>query len=83
MADIEFTIPDPTQEEVDQMAAHLAVLDPNREGVTMNRLRTFYPKLGWGHIMVRLAALKAAGRATVEKRSGGGPVQFEYWTLVE
>lgn len=83
MADIEYTIPEPTQEEVDQIAAQLAMIDPERKGVTMNKLRVFYPKLGWGHILARLAALKAAGRATSKLRAEGGPVQFEFWTLTE
>lgn len=80
---VEYTIPEPTQAEVDDIAAKIAVLDPDKAGITMNKLRVFYPKTGWGHILARLAALKAAGRVKSELRGGAGPVPFEYWTLTE
>lgn len=80
---VEYTIPEPTTAEVDDMAAKLAALDPDRKGVEMKDLRVFYKKLGWGHVLARLATLKQAGRVKSELRGGSGPVQFEYWTLTE
>lgn len=81
MADQEYTIPEPTTAEVNDLAAKIAALDPDGKGVEMRQLRVFYPRIGWGHLMVRLAALKAAGRAKQEMRRGNGPLPVEYWTL--
>lgn len=81
MAD--YVIPTPTQEELDLLASQLVMIDPNGEGVTMDKLRVFYPKLGWGHIQARLNALKEAGRVTRKLRSTGGAVPFEFWTVVQ
>lgn len=77
----DYVIPEPTQEELDELAANIATLDPNGEGITMNKLRAFYPRLGWGHIQKRLEALKTAGRASSKLRSTGQKVRYEFWKL--
>lgn len=82
MADTqEYVIPEPTTAEIDDLAAKLAVVDPDGGGIPMNRLRVFYPKLGWGFLQKRLEALRAQGRVTSDLRNTGGAVSFEYWTL--
>lgn len=83
MADREYTIPTPTTAEVNQLAVHMAALDPDNKGLEMRQLRAFYPKLGWGHLLARLAQLRASGRATSKLVGGSGPVPVEIWTLTE
>lgn len=73
-------LPEPTAAELDTLAAQLALLDPEKEGVTMNRLRAFYPTEGWDIIGKRLAALVAQNRA--RSWMSGSPVPFQYFALV-
>lgn len=72
----------PTTAEIDTLASQLAVLDPNREGIDVTKFRAFYPKLGFGHIERRLAALEAAGRVSRDYRANAGGIMIEYWTAV-
>lgn len=80
---IEYTIPEPTQSEVDDLAAKLAVIDTKKAGVTIDQIAPLYKGTGRAHILARLATLEKAGRAKSELRSGSGPVAFQYWTLSE
>jgi hypothetical protein len=77
-----YSPPVPTTAEVDAIAAQLAMLDPNREGIDVTKFRAFYPKLGYGHIERRLAALEAAGRVRRSVRANAGGIMIEYWTTV-
>lgn len=77
-----YTPPTPTTAEIDTIASQLGMLDPNREGIDVTKFRAFYPKLGFGHIERRLAALEAAGRVQRSVRANAGGVLIEYWTLV-
>lgn len=83
MAEGDFVLPEPTQAELDQMATHLALLNADGQGVTINRFRPFYPKVGRGHLLLRLQRLQEAGRASSQLRTAGGPVPFEFWYPVE
>ena len=74
--------PAPTAAEIDLLASQLAMLDPDRNGVDVTKFRAFYPKLGFGHIERRLAALEAAGRVRREYRANNGGIMIEYWTAV-
>lgn len=67
-----------SQEELDAMHQRLQQLDPSQDGVTLDKLRTFYPKTPWGEIIVTLRGLREAGRA--KSKMAGKPVQFENWT---
>ncbi len=83
MAEGDYVLPEPTAEELDQMHAHLTLLNASGQGVTLNRFRTFYPKVGRGHLLLRLQRLQEAGRASSQLRTAGGPVPFEFWYPVE
>lgn len=73
--------PDWDPEAQGTLHAQLQMLDPSQEGVTMNKLRVFYPKMGWNDIMKGLENLKEAGRVTNKLRTPtGSKVAFEYWT---
>lgn len=80
---VEYTIPTPSQEELDDLAVKLAAMDSKKEGVTMAQVRSWYRGTGGGHLLARLATLEKAGRVKSEMRGGAGPVQFQYWTLIE
>ncbi len=73
-SDVVFT---PSAEDKNLMHAHLQTLDPEGKGVTLDKLRTFYPKTGWSPILVTLRALVSEGRARTAMR--GQPVAFEYF----
>ncbi|MBK8027971.1 MAG: hypothetical protein IPK17_00350 [Chloroflexi bacterium] len=83
MAEGDYTLPEPTQAELDQVYAQLVLLNADGQGVTINRFRPFYPKLGRGHLLLRLQRLQEAGRASSQLRTAGGPVPFEFWYPVE
>lgn len=67
-----------TQGEKDTLYSQLQMVDPNKEGITANMLRPFYPKAGWHIIFARLNALVADGKATLKRK--GRPVPLEYYT---
>jgi hypothetical protein len=71
-----------SQEEKDAMYNHLQVLDAAQEGVTLDKLRVFYPKVGWGSIITTLRNLRDDGRAKAQVKplKTGGTGQFEHWT---
>lgn len=71
-------IPAATEEEKNVLHERLKALDPQQQGVTLNKLRVFYPRLGWGHILAAVRGLQADGRVKTALR--GSPVQFEYIT---
>lgn len=72
-----------TQDELDTMHANLRQLDPNREGVTMDKLRPFYPAAPWNWIRPALMTLVDAGRATHKLRPApNGKVSYEFFTWV-
>lgn len=83
MAEGDYTLPEPTQEELDQTHSYLVLLNADGQGVTINRFRPFYPKVGRGHLLLRLQRLQEAGRAESRLRTAGGPVPFEFWYPVE
>lgn len=83
MAEGDFVLLEPTESELNAMHTHLSALNADSQGVTLNRFRAFYPKIGRGHLLNRLLKLKEQGRARSELRSSGAGVQFEYWFQVE
>lgn len=64
-------------EEQNLLHQRLQVLDPDQNGVTLDKLRVFYPKAAWSPIIEALRALQAEGRLNTAMR--GAPVQFEYY----
>ena len=74
----EYTISPATAEEKDLLYSRLQALDPEQKGVTLDKLRVFYPKTGWGVILVTLAGLEEDGR--VASRAQGSPVPFQHYT---
>lgn len=74
--------PTPTTAEVEAVASQLSLLDPQREGLDVTKLRAFYPKVSYAHLENRLAALEASGRVKRSYRANAGGVLIEYWTLV-
>jgi hypothetical protein len=76
--------PDWTSDELDTLAQQIQMLDPDKEGIPMNRLRVFYPKLGWNDIQKGLSQLEAAGRLSSRMvKTPGAKVQFQHWTWQE
>lgn len=72
-----------TAEQQDAMYSALKTLDPEKSGLTMNKLRPFYPNQGWGEIRGTLMALKEAGRVTYKLRKPpGAKVAYEFFTWV-
>lgn len=71
-----------TAEEKDAMHENLKALDRAQEGVTLNKLRVFYPRTPWGEIIVTLRDLQADGRAKAEVKplKTGSAQSFEHWT---
>ncbi|MBN8594830.1 MAG: hypothetical protein J0M33_23945 [Anaerolineae bacterium] len=68
MTDVNYT---PTQAELDAMHGNLVSLNQSGEGVTADKLRTFYPKTGWNVIFGQLYALRDAGRVEVIRKPSG------------
>lgn len=59
-------LPDATPGQQDLMLNQLKLVDPGKEGITADRMRTFYPQVGWNVIFQVLYALVDAGK--VKKR---------------
>jgi hypothetical protein len=66
----EYVIPEPSQSEVTAIATHVGLIDALDQGVGMDALRVFYPKLGWGKIQKRLEAAISQGLLTSQVVAG-------------
>lgn len=56
-----------TQEAQDALASQFDLLDAQGQGVTVEKLRAFYPFMGWNDLQKGLDALVASGKLTEKK----------------
>lgn len=63
-------VTDPSQEAV-TLHGQFRALDPNGAGVGLDKIRPFYPRVGWHTILSRVAELEAAGM--LDKRAVMNP----------
>lgn len=73
-------VPEATQGELDTLHTQLTMLNTAGQGVSIDKLRVFYPGVGWGVIVKRIAALEQAGRVTKAAR---GKMGIEFYAPVE
>lgn len=77
----DYTFVPAEQSELDSLHQFMKVMDPGQEGLTLDRFRAIYPKMGWHDLLGRLNQLKEAGKATRKVRTPAGAKQgFDYWT---
>lgn len=75
-------IPDWPQDAQDALYAQLKMLDPQKEGIGLAQMRSFYPSLGWANVRKGLTTLQSAGKVTSKHvRPAGGKVSIEtfFW----
>lgn len=70
--------------EAQTMFNQFTMIDPQREGVSLDKLRPFYGRVGWSKLLTPANELVASGR--LSKRAvmnGKGTVAYEVYTWKE
>lgn len=71
-------------EEAALMLSNFKAIDPRREGVGLDKIRPFYPRIGWSKILAPVAELERAGKLTKRNQlNQRGGVAFHIYTWQE
>lgn len=73
-------VTEPTQEAV-TLHGQFRALDATQQGVGLDKIRPFYPRVGWGVILSRVAELEAVGMVTKRAvMNSNGTVGYHLYT---
>lgn len=66
------------------LLSNFKAIDPRQEGVGLDKIRPFYPRVGWSKILAPVAELEAAGKlARRHELNNRGGVAFHVYTWQE
>lgn len=68
-------------QEAQTLYGNFKAIDPTNQGVGLDKIRPFYPRIGWGKILAWAAELEAAKLLTkTHKLNGKGGVAYHVYS---